>query len=382
MESAGRSIDSRPATKGLTLPASGRLDVHPPSLHNELSVADLSAVGDEVWAVGMNGAPAPALIAHTADGAPWQVVSYSSSSTAVHTQIAGVHATASDDVWAVGWEGLIVSNPERTHPHIAHSDGSAWQPMESPDLIGGHLSDVAAWGRDDALAVGSRISDSSLASGPLGLPPVAARDTLAVRWDGARWTQVPGPGRGTLSEVCAIGPGAYWAVGVAAPAERSGNFSLVAHYADGRWQQVGLEGVGPLFGVAASGPDDVWAVGQDQDPGHVGGALILHYDGHVWAPTATPVVGQLWLTDVACAARDNVWAVGTHVREDGAVGPLILHFDGSAWATVEPPSTAAKAFLSAVITLPDGSAWAAGGFSPAGDTGYRIPLVTSTERGH
>jgi hypothetical protein len=35
-------------------------------------------------------------------GEPWHLVSYSSSSKAVHTQLAGVHATASGDVWAVG----------------------------------------------------------------------------------------------------------------------------------------------------------------------------------------------------------------------------------------------------------------------------------------
>jgi hypothetical protein len=255
--------------------------------------------------------------------------------------------------------------------------------VESPDFgDGSHLSDVAAWGRDDAFAVGARTSHSSLPSGPLGLPPVAAWETLAVRWDGARWAAVPGPGRGTLHEVCAIGPGAYWAVGTTALAERSGNISLVAHYADGHWQQVGFEGVGPLFGVAATGPDDVWAVGQDQDPGHVGGALILHYDGHAWAPTETLVVGQAWLSDVACAGRDNVWAVGAQQPEDGAFGPLILHFDGSAWAAVEPPATAAPKGLSAVIALPDGAAWAAGGFSAAGDTGYTIPLVMSTGGGH
>ena len=334
------------------MPTSGRLDIHPPPLHSELSVHDLSAVGDEVWAVGMHGAPAPALIAHTTGGEAWQLDSYSSSSKAVHTQLAGVHATASGDVWAVGWEGLLHSNTERTH--IAHGDGSTWQPVESPDFgNGSHLSDVAAWGRDDAFAVGARTAPSpSFPSGPLGLPPVAAWDTLAARWDGARWAAVPGPCRGTLYEVCAIGPGAYWAVGATALAERSGNASLVAHYADGHWQQVGFEGVGPLFSVAATGPDDVWAVGQDQDPGHVGGALILHYDGHVWAPIETEVVGQAWLNDVACAGRDNVWAVGAQLPEDEAFGPLILHFDGSAWTAVEPPATAAPNGLSAVIALP------------------------------
>jgi hypothetical protein len=207
----------------MTMPASGRIDVHPPPLRSELSVTDLSAVGDEVWAVGMGGAPAPARIGHTAGGEPWQLVSYSSSSEAVHTQLADVHATASGDVWAVG---------------------------------------------------------------------------------------------------------------------------------------------------------------QDQDPGHAGGALILHYDGDAWAPTETPVVGQASLSDVACAGRDNVWAVGFQDPENGAFGPLILHFDGSVWAVVEPPATATRTSLQAVTALPGGAAWVAGfARSTPGDSGYTVPLVMSTEGG-
>ena len=188
--------------------ASGRLDVHPPPLHSEISVSNLSAVDDEVWAVGMRGAPAPAFIAHSTGSEPWQLGSYSSSSEAVHTQLAGVHATASGDVWAVGWEGLFHSN--REHTHIAHGDGPTWQPAANQDFgDGSHLSDVAAWGRDDAFAVGARTYHSSLPSGPVGLPPAAAWDTLAVRWNDARWAAVPDPCRGTFHEVCAVGPGAY-----------------------------------------------------------------------------------------------------------------------------------------------------------------------------
>jgi hypothetical protein len=362
------------------MPASGRLDVHPPPLHGELSVSNLSAVGDEVWAVGMRGAPAPAIIAQHRWGpvAGGLVFEFEQGRAHPARRCAGHRQRRR--------VGRRLGGPfpleHRTYPHRPRR-GDDRQPVESPDFgDSSHLSDVAAWGRDDAFAVGARTSDSSLPGGPVGLPPVAAWDTLAVRWDGARWAVVPGPGRGTLHEVSAIGQGAYWAVGPTALAERSGNISMVTHYADGHWQQVGFEGVGPLFGVAATGPDDVWAVGQDQDPSHVGGALILHYDGHAWAPAETPVVGQARLSGVACAGPDNVWAVGAQHREDGAFGPLILHFDGSVWAAVEPPATAAPKGLSAVIALPDGAAWAAGGFSAAGDTGYTIPPVVGTRGGH
>ena len=235
-------------------------------------------------------------------------------------------------MWAVGSVGL----PERTH--IIHGDGTTWRPVESPDGADGEsLADVAAWGRDDAFAVGSRHP-----SPPSPLADLAGWDTLAVRWDGARWATVPGPGQGLLSGVCAVGPGAYWAVGTTRIATRAGNFALVAHYADEHWQ-AGSEVPGSLSGVAATGPDDVWAVGRDQDPSHPPGPLILRYDGHTWAPAEAPVVdGNAWLEAVACAGRDNVWAVGGKERDDGLSGPFILHFDGSAWAAVEPPQFAAS----------------------------------------
>jgi hypothetical protein len=159
---------------------------------------------------------------------------------------------------------------------------------------------------------------------------------------------------------------------------------VVAHYANEQWQQAGSEVAGALFGVAAAGPDDVWAVGQDQDPTHPSGPLILHYDGHTWAPASVPVAGgQAWLSAVACAGRDNVWAVGGQQRAGGGVGPFILHFDGSAWAAVEPPATAAPAVLNAVTVLPGGDAYAAGfPRTGGGDLGYTIPLGAAAPTGH
>ncbi len=88
------------------MPALGRTDVHPPPLHSELTVQSVSAVADEVWAVGKAAFPGPALIAHSAAGQPWQLTPYSSSSGATLTQLGGVHAISNADVWAVGSDGI------------------------------------------------------------------------------------------------------------------------------------------------------------------------------------------------------------------------------------------------------------------------------------
>lgn len=356
------------------MPDSGPTDVHPPPLRNQLTVQDMTAAGDEVWAVGRATFPGPTLIAHSAGGEPWQLTSYSTSPEAMFTDLAGVHATSSADVWGVGSDGVL----PRTH--IAHSDGTTWHPVESPgDADGSHMSAVAARGRDDGFAVGSRRPQPA---GPMSpaLPPLAAWDTLAVRWDGTQWTAVPGPGsgHGILSSVCAVGSGAYWAAGTTALSTRSGNFALLARYADERWQEADVEVAGALHAVAAVGPDDIWAVGQDQDPNHPPQPLILHYDGHDWTPVSPPAIpGQSWLNGVACAGRDNVWVVGVQDHDGAQIGPLIMHFDGSSWAVIDPPATAAPAVLQAVVVLPGGDAYAAGiASSVSADSGYTIPLVT------
>jgi hypothetical protein len=178
------------------------------------------------------------------------------------TDLAGVHAISSADVWGVGSDEV----PSRTH--IAHNDGTTWQPVHSPgDADSSGLAAVAAGGRDDAFAVGARRP-----TGPQlpALPPLATWDTLAVRWDGTRWTAVPSPGsgHGILSSVCTVGPDAYWVGGTTALSARSGNFALLAHFADERWQEADVEVAGSVNAVAAVAPDDIWAVGQDQDPNH------------------------------------------------------------------------------------------------------------------
>jgi len=361
--------------------ASGHIAFPPPSLRGSFSVYALSSVADDVWAAGR--AAGPERIVRSSRGEPWQLVPDSDGSGSA--QLYGVHATASDDVWAVGYEHVGSSNADRTH--IAHRDASGWQRVASPNVAhnSNRLVAVDAWGPDDACAVGASTAYPP-SSTPLGLPPVAAWDTLVLRWDGAHWAAAANPGRGLLADACAIDAETYWAVGTAAPARpaRGGALvPLVALYADGSWHQAEPPGEGTLFGVAATGPDDVWAVGQDQDPARLGGPLILHYDGHEWAAIDAPAAtGQAWLNDVVCAARDDVWAVGAHQPTGGGIGPLILHFDGSSWARVEPPPTAGASVLLAVTARAGQGAWAGGFASPTlDDNGYALSPATSAGGG-
>jgi hypothetical protein len=69
------------------------------------------------------------------------------------------------------------------------------------------------------------------------------------------------------------------AVGPTALAERSGNISLVAHYADGHWQQVALRGLGLVW----RGTRQRLGGGSPTARGRSLWPLILHFDGSTWA---------------------------------------------------------------------------------------------------
>lgn len=99
---------------------------------------------NDIWAVGNNlSIPArDALIAHY-DGVEWKTV---------YTKIGmpslrNVWASASNDVFAVGSEGLIL-----------HYDGNSWSQMESGTKY--HLRDVWGFAGDDVYACGGNIGDT------------------------------------------------------------------------------------------------------------------------------------------------------------------------------------------------------------------------------
>lgn len=368
--------------KGTAMPERrfGRTEFHPPPLYGNFSVYGLSALAREIWAVGASGGSA--LIAHASAGDEWQTISYVSDNP--FTYLTAVHAVAPDDVWAVGSD----PNPaaKSSGPHLTHFDGNTWQPVQSvTGLFAGAgglagssmLNGVAAAASDDVWAVGSSALFPVLAD-VLGVSSFAAWNPLILHFDGELW--VPQFfGLGWLSDVCAIGPGEFWAVGSVFNA--SHNDPLIVHGIHGSTALVEPPPSVPatLHGVAANSRDDVWAVGQSQGPSGSSVALALHYDGQVWTPVPTPATaGGVFLNDVACAARDDVWAVGAALH-DGAYSPLILHYDGQAWSTVEaPPIATQTATLLAVAALPGGDAWVGGFASPQPTaSGYSVPLVMS-----
>jgi hypothetical protein len=230
--------------------------------HNELFAVAANAPND-IWAVGSltnSGNYAQTLIEHW-DGTSWSVIP-SPNVPGVNNELYGVAALASNDVWAVGYKGVV-----EFETLIVHWNGSTWTivPSPTPQGFSSILSAVSASGPNDVWAVGRTRNPNTFRTG-----------TLIEHWDGNSWTQV-----------------------------------------------IGFGGSGPdhaLYGVAAATPGDAWAVG---DSGAL--ALIGRWDGSGWSAFPSPAVAARLFAAAAISSCD-VWAVGQRYVENVGFLTLNEHF--------------------------------------------------------
>jgi len=239
----------------------------------------------------------------------------------------GVDASASNNVWAVGYSEVS----GRYSTLIEHWDGTQWRVVTSPnaaDTNGDNaLTSVDALSSTNAWAVGSSLTPNS-------------RKSLIQRWNGTSWTIVSSPNPGTSSnellDVEATGPNDIWAVGW----KNSGNGlrSLLLHYDGTGWKvAAGVPTLGTgdnvLTGVSVASSDDVWATGYYVE-GTQYKTLTLHYNGTTWTHVPSPngADGTSILTGIDVSSPTNAWAVGFEYRT--TLGHYVAStqlWDGSSW---------------------------------------------------
>jgi hypothetical protein len=263
--------------------------------------------------------PARAAIVGPAQGTPtatasvtpctgWSVVPSPNVGT-VASQLYGVSAITSNDVWAVGF---YVSDSQRQQTLTEHWDGNAWSVVTSPNVgpSSNVLHKVASLAFNDIWAVGFSVDNTT------GQPR-----TLTEHWDGTAWSVVTSPNQGA--------------------------------------------GANNLYGVAMIGPNDVWAIGDSAQ------TLILHWDGASWSivPSPNPGAGNNHLRSVTAVATNDIWATGESCTASpcNASLPLMEHWDGSTWSVVATPNTGlARNVFSGAVARSSNDAWAVGGGCPTG----------------
>jgi hypothetical protein len=298
---------------------------NPSSTENYLNAVTTTS-SMNAWAVGTfdnSSGTRRTLIEHF-DGTNWTRTS-SPNVGSVDSELNGVKAVSSSDVWAVGfWSDTGGSD----HPLIEHFDGMNWTVHASPHKTGAQL-----------LAVGASSSNNAWAVGYAGSGP------FAEHWNGTSWTIVNPPAihSGLLMGVTTTGGSNAWAVGNFV--DSNGNWkNLIEHYDGTSWTRVASPNKSSTYNVlnavSANSTSDIWAVGEYTDPVNMKVRItILHYGGSSWTRVAHPdKINGDYLIAVKAVSTSDVWGVGAFMDSTGRWKTLIEHFDGGSWTVQSSPN--------------------------------------------
>jgi hypothetical protein len=294
-----------------------------------------AAAANDVWAVGSTNrtgfAHTDPLTAHW-DGSSWTIVPTPATTGGAKSILFGVANLTGGNAWAVG-------RSEANRALVEHWDGSAWTIIPVPDPVapagstfaGSTLTAVSARAANDIWAVGSFTAAKGTNSNSF---------TLAMHWNGSRWTIVPSPDpatpspvngvRQTLNGAVAISPNDAWAVGNTVDTV-SGSFRpdkpIAMHWNGTAWSVAplpNLGGGGLLASVSASSSTSVWAAGPAG-----GSTSVLHWNGTSWTPEITPVGpdGDPVMKGVSAVpgSATEVWAAGITLPSGGGYHTFAVH---------------------------------------------------------
>lgn len=306
------------------------------------------APDDTGWAVGFDyefDEDNVSALGHGPQERPWVVRFDDDSFEEIHpphevgTDLTGVDALASDNVWAVG---EFIPTYKRSKAIAYHWDGVSWKQMTvSKRGQFAQLNDVVAISPTDVWAVGfySRFDERGV-------------ETLVAHYDGVEWSHVPAPSPSDAAVLNAVdsAAGKVWAVG-----EFRWSRPLVLRYGGGKWhhKKIGwrFRGEGQEFeALDVVGPREFWATGDK--------SLVVHFRaGGVHREETPNVRGNESLTGIAVAG-DDVWSVGMRFVPDTPY-TWAMHKDDGVWSrsSFEGPETGA---IADVAVDSAGTAWAVG----------------------
>ena len=273
---------------------------------NQLN-ATAALAPNNTWAVGFftdANSIVNTLVEHW-DGASWNVVP-SPNNGANGSYLQGVTALAQDNIWAVGY---YVDDNLVNETLVEHWDGTSWSIVSSPNrgIDGSQLSGVAASASNDIWAVGN----SGQGNGVLTLIEHWDGSVWSV-------IDSPNPGSsGNYLDGVAIVPGTVWSVGYYY--ESGHPLTLIEQWDGSTWNVVPSPNVGTigntLFSVSGAAASNVWTVGAYNLNNQTGTlqTLIERWDGTNWNVAASPNEGTAdnILYAVTAISTGETWSAGT-----------------------------------------------------------------------
>ena len=253
------------------------------------------------------------------NGTEWSVYPGPGFGEGNQPSIKAMTATSANDVWAIG--SLLGDDEEELFFLFEHWDGTTWKATTavSGDAF---LLGASADATNDVWAVG------------FNGPENDDSQTLALHYDGTAWQVSPTPsigaGANQLNGVLALAPNDVWAVGFStsvAPPQEAPTENLIEHFDGTSWSIVPSPNVGPnsiyqsnrLFGLVANSSTDIYAFGSyfDADGSGQQGTLLMHWDGTEWTiePSPDPTKQSVhFVSDLLFAgvvpSPGNIWIFG------------------------------------------------------------------------
>jgi len=287
--------------------------------------------------------------------------------------------------------GLVLAG---TSPPVAMAAGGVWSVRPSPN--------VGPPTADDILSSVSCVSATFCATAGDYANSGHGYPTLFERWDGHKWSVMPGPTLGSASTDS-------FASGVSCVSTRScmvvgmtGDHGLAEHWDGTKWSVVPVPGSEvDLNGVDCTGPEACVAVGDQTSKTENSRSLIETWDGTKWSIVASPNPGPAAqyaysagpahdiLESVSCPSPTWCAALGVYITPAGVTKTLAEQWDGKTWS-IEPSAdkpSATTAFM-AVSCTSARSCVAVGDFESTGyDTlteswdGAKWSIVASPDKG-
>jgi len=326
----------------------------PPSVNGSstlLAVTTLDA--NTVWAVGKND---NSTLIEQWNGTSWQFIPSPNSPLAAFNVLTGISATASNDIWAVGYDEM--NGLDQTL--VEHWNGTSWSIISSPNvaLTSNRLNAVTALSSTDVWAV--------------GYSGIISAQTLIEHWDGTSWSIISSPNVGTqinyLNGVAGDADSDIYAVGASENQGAGITYqSLILHYDGNSWSVVQSpnqsNGSNWLQSITLiGGTTSFLAVGYYENGGFAN-TLIEQWDGNNWNIVSSPNGGSYnsLLYGVSAPDASNAWAIGNYYGSNATIQTLIEHFDGTSWSIVASPNVGTyENDLFAVAAYNDNSVWAVG----------------------
>ncbi len=298
------------------------------------------------------------LLAQRWDGSNWTTLSTPNPTGAISSQFTGVACTSTTSCIAVGQYNTLATVTETL---AMRWDGKRWSILPSPNAPGSAVSvlaGVACASATSCFAVGRSYVTSSDSTAEL---------TLVEQWNGTTWSIVTSPNQtfalnSSLTSVACSTAAACVAVG--SYDTQLVTSTLTEQWNGSTWSIVASPNPsGPesaLSGVTCTSTSNCVAVGF----GH--GTLIERWNGTTWAiVTSVNPTGATGasLTDVSCPSATRCVAVGTIFLQT-VVQRLVETYNGTKWSltTVPVPSGTKVSGLSGVSCATTTSCFAAGNF--------------------